>query len=54
MLLRFIIEYDTYWWNEEVFFESDWSYSMNYTFKYPNDEDLSKEQIDYIKSQIDS
>lgn len=50
----FIIEYDAYWWNEEVFFESDWSYSMNYTFKYPNNEDLSKEQIDYIKSQIDS
>lgn len=50
----YIIEYDAYWWNEEVYFESDWIYPMNYTFKYPDDKDIEKEQIDYIKSYIDS
>lgn len=50
----YIIEYDAYWWNEEVYFESGWTYPMNYTFKYPDDEDIKKEQTDYIKSYIDS
>ena len=50
----FIIEYDPYWWNEEVCFVSDWSYSLDYTFKYPDEEDVTAEQIDYIKQCIDT
>lgn len=50
----YIIEYDAYWWNEEVYFESKWTYPLNYTFKYPDDKDITKEQIDYIKSYIDN
>jgi hypothetical protein len=49
----FIIEYDAYWWNEDVYFESKYAYPMNYTFKYPKDDNLSQEQIEYIKSYID-
>lgn len=50
----YIIEYDTYWWNEDVFFVSEYQYPMNYTFKYPGDDEITKEQIYYIKSYIDS
>lgn len=48
----YIVEYDAYWWNEDVYFVSDWLYSMNYTFKYPDEEDVTEEQIDYIKNYI--
>lgn len=50
----YIIEYDAYWWNEEVFFESEWAYLFNYTFKYPDDKDITEEQLDYIKSYIEN
>ena len=48
----YIIEYDAYWWNENVYFVSDYSDSMNYTFKYPDEENISQEQIDYIKQYV--
>ena len=48
----YIVEYDAYWWNEDVYFVSDWIFSMNYTFKYPDEEDVTEEQIDYIKNYI--
>lgn len=48
----YIIEYDAYWWNEDVYFVSDWVYSMDYTFKYPDGEDVTEEQITYIKNYI--
>ena len=44
----YVIEYDAYWWNEEVYFTNGWNYSMAYTFKYPDDEDVTDEQISYI------
>lgn len=50
----FLIEYDAYWWNENVYFESKWSDQMNYTFKYPEDDKVTSEQICYIKGYIDS
>lgn len=50
----YILEYDAYWWNENVYFVNDYAYSMNYTFKYPEDDEITQEQIDYIKSYIDS
>jgi hypothetical protein len=50
----YIIEYDAYWWNEEVYFESEWTHPLNYTFKYPDNKDITKDQIECIKSYIDS
>ncbi len=50
----YILEYDAYWWNENVYVVSDYAYPMNYTFKYPGDDEITREHIDYIKSYIDS
>jgi len=50
----FIIEYDAYWWNEDVYFVSDWFYPLNYTFKYPDEEEITEEQIAYINNCIDT
>lgn len=50
----YIIEYDAYWWNEDVYFVSEWPSPLNYTFKYPDEENVTKEQIDYIKQFIDT
>lgn len=51
----YIIEYDAYWWNEDVWFETPlhqkWS-NMNYTFKYPDSEDITREQIQYISDYM--
>lgn len=54
----FIIEYDPYWWNENIWFKSyftDHYYNgaMNYTFKYPDSDDIVDEQIEYISSYMD-
>ncbi len=46
----YIIEYDPYWWNEDVYFDS--SYVLNYTFKYPDSDDVTQEQIDYIQGAV--
>ncbi len=50
----YIIEYDPYWWNEDVYFDGGPALQMNYTFKYPDEDDITTEQIDYIKSYIDN
>ena len=46
----FIIEHDTYWWNEPVWFETSWG--GKYTFKYPEDDEITNEQIDYVKGVV--
>jgi hypothetical protein len=48
----YAIEYDAYWWNENVTFTGDWNYSMQYTFKYPEDDEVTDSQIGYIKDFI--
>ena len=48
----YIIEYDAYWWNEDVYFVSDFTNQMNYTFKYPDEKDITSEKIDYIKQYV--
>ena len=48
----YVIEYDAYWWNEDVYFTNGWTYSMAYTFKYPDDDDLTEAQISYINQFI--
>ncbi len=43
----FIFEFDPYWWNEELWFKSNMS-NRRYTFKYPDSEDVTPEQLDYL------
>lgn len=47
----YIIERDAYWWNEDVMFETS-SFNQKYTFKYPDDDKISKEQLSYIKNYV--
>ena len=45
----FIVEHDAYWWNENgEYLPSIYSPQYNYTFKYPDYEDLSPEEIDIV------
>ena len=45
----FIVEHDAYWWNEDgQFIKSEYDPLLNYTFKYPDYEDLSPESLSYI------
>ena len=48
----FIFEYDPYWWNEDVYVHSSSSPSYNYTFKYPDSDDILPEQLDYMSSLV--
>ncbi len=51
----YIIEYDAYWWNEDVWFSTPlhekYGY-MNFTFKYPDDEDVTDEKMLYISDYM--
>lgn len=46
----YIIELDAYWWNEDLYFLSD--YGRYYTFKYPDYEDVTENQLNYITGAI--
>lgn len=45
----FIFECDAYWWNEDVYVNSITSPLYNFTFKYPDSEDILPEQLAYIQ-----
>ena len=47
----YIIERDAYWWNEDVMFATS-IYNQKYTFKYPDDDKISKDQISYINDYV--
>ena len=47
----YIIERDAYWWNENVKFITP-LYNQKYTFKYPDDDELSGDQFSYIKNYV--
>lgn len=47
----YLIECNPYWWNEPIYFKSNMN--KKYTFKYPDDDNITEEQIEYIKQQID-
>ncbi|MCH5229487.1 MAG: CotH kinase family protein [Muribaculaceae bacterium] len=50
----FIIEHDPYWWNENgEYLDSEFSPSYNYTFKYPDYEDISIDQLNRIQNEIE-
>lgn len=48
----YIIERDAYWWNEPLYFKTPMG--MEYTFKYPDDKDVTDEQQNYIQSVIET
>lgn len=52
----YIVERDAYWWNEDVYFKSLYFNDEMYgwTFKYPDDKDVTPEQIEYIKECINT
>ena len=52
----YVAEFDPYFWNEKVYVESSLERSktlpMHYTFKYPDPEDISREEIEYFRAQV--
>lgn len=53
----YISEIDPYWWNEEVYVESSLIRQMTnaykFTFKYPDSDEITQEQLDIFKDYID-
>ncbi|MDE7438610.1 MAG: CotH kinase family protein [Muribaculaceae bacterium] len=51
----FIAELDPYWWNEdgEYLTSLSWNPWLNYTLKYPDFEDATEDQLNYIQSALD-
>lgn len=48
----YIFECDPYWWNEPVYFKSN--SGKPFTFKYPSDEDITEEQLEYMRTYINN
>ena len=45
----FIAELDAYWWNEDVYAKATFEEPLNYTFKYPDEKELTSERLDSIQ-----
>ena len=55
----YIFEYDPYWWNEEVYFDTPYTSapdakSAKFTFKYPTDDDITPERISYLQGFLEN
>ncbi|MBO4906366.1 MAG: CotH kinase family protein [Bacteroidaceae bacterium] len=49
----YIIEYDAYWWNEDVSFMGTLSDTrFRYSFKHPDTEDITEQQLQYIQDAV--
>lgn len=48
----FIFECDLYWWNEDVYVTSSEAPSYNYTFKYPDNDEITVDQLAYMQSLV--
>lgn len=46
----FVIEDDAYWWNEDKYFQTE--LSREFTFKHPDPDDVTEEQMAYIKDYV--
>ena len=51
----YIFELDPYWWNEDLYFETRMTETpeVKYTFKYPDPEDITPEQVTYLRGYMD-
>ena len=51
----FIIENDVFWWNEPVYFKTDrQSLPFGYTFKYPDDDDVTQDILNEIQNSMNA
>ena len=52
----YIVEFDPYWWNEDVWFETLMTTSKDakFTFKYPDTKSILPERIDSIRNYINA
>ena len=48
----YIYEFDPYWWNESIYVMSSQHPSYNYTFKYPDDEDITEDQLADMRTLV--
>lgn len=51
----FIVERDPYWWNESIYFSTDYFIMSNgyrWTWKYPDEDDVTEEITEYVQSSI--
>lgn len=48
----YIFECDPYWWNEDVYVNSVTSPSYNFTFKYPESDEILPEQLAYMQTVV--
>ena len=51
----YIVERDPYWWAETQYFDTDFfasSKAYRWTWKYPDEDDVTEEQTDYIRQYI--
>ena len=51
----FIVERDAYWWNEDTYFVTDYFSPYNYyryTWKYPDEEDVTEQQVNDAQDYI--
>lgn len=52
----YVAEFDAYFWNESIYvmstLEKVKSYPMHYTFKYPETDEITAEQIDYFSKAV--
>ena len=52
----YVFEYDPYWWNDEVYFETSFTTSPDakFTFKEPDPDDITEQQIDYLHDVMET
>ena len=50
----FLVELDPYWWNEDIYFDTSMhnDSKYKYTFKHPDSDDVTNEQIVYIQKEL--
>lgn len=48
----YILERDAYWYNEDVYFKTN--LNQKYTFKYPDNDEISDEKLTFIKNYMES
>lgn len=47
----YVVEFDPYWWTESVYFSTA-RHEKKYTFKYPDPDEVTEEQVAYIRDVL--
>jgi hypothetical protein len=48
----YIFEYSAYWWKETIKVDSKFNYTMQYTYKYPESDEVTEEQHEYLMEEV--